>query len=68
MDLQSVLSDDQIAVMGCFAALTVCGFIAAMSFHFGPAGKSSQQAAERQSLKIPTNPASGNHTEDRRAA
>ena len=41
MDLQAILSDNQIAVLGCFAALIVCGGISALSFHFGPAGKTS---------------------------
>ena len=41
MDLTSMLSDDQVAVFGCFGALAVCGLIAAISFHFGPAGKKS---------------------------
>ena len=41
MDLQAILSDNQIAVLGCFAALIVCGGIAALSFHFGPGGKIS---------------------------
>ena len=41
MDLQAILSDNQIAVLGCFAALVVCGGIGALSFHFGPAGKAS---------------------------
>lgn len=41
MDLSS-FSDDQLAIMGCFAALAVCGFIAMISFHFGPQGKKSQ--------------------------
>ncbi|MEZ6059705.1 MAG: hypothetical protein R3C19_05025 [Planctomycetaceae bacterium] len=37
MDLTSLFSDDQLAVMGCFIALAVCGGIAALSFQFGPA-------------------------------
>jgi hypothetical protein len=43
MDLQAVLSDNQIAVLGCFAALAVCGGIAALSFQFGTAGRKSTQ-------------------------
>jgi len=39
MDLQAMLSDNQIAVLGCFAALAVCGGIAALSFQFGAAGR-----------------------------
>lgn len=41
MDLQAMFSDNQIAVMGCFAALAVCGAIAGLSFQFGPAGQKS---------------------------
>lgn len=41
MDLTSIVSDDQLAILGCFGALLVCGLIAAISFHFGPAGKKS---------------------------
>ncbi len=39
MDVSGMFSDDQMAVIGCFAALAVCGMIAALSFHFGPAGR-----------------------------
>lgn len=42
MDLQSVFSDNQIAVMWCFAALGICGAIAALSYQFGPAGQKSR--------------------------
>lgn len=45
MDLQSVFSDNQIAVMGCFAALGICGAIAALSYQFGPAGHKSRQTS-----------------------
>jgi hypothetical protein len=45
MDLQSVFSDNQIAVMGCFAALGICGAIAALSYQFGPAGQKSRQTS-----------------------
>lgn len=43
MDLQAMLSDNQIAVLGCFAALAVCGGIAGLSFQFGSAGRRSTQ-------------------------
>ena len=45
MDLQSVFSDNQIAVMGCFAALGICGAIAGLSFQFGPAGHKSRKTS-----------------------
>lgn len=51
MDLQSVFSDNQLAVLGCFLALGVCGTIAALSFRFGPAGqKSHQNSSERRDI------------------
>ena len=43
MDLTTIFSDDQLAVMGCFGALAVCGLIAAITFQFGPAGRQSQE-------------------------
>ena len=42
MDLQAMFTDNQIAVLGCFAALIICGSIAALSFQFGPAGRATQ--------------------------
>lgn len=42
MDLSAMFSNDQVAIMGCFAALAVCGLMAMVSFHLGSAGKSSQ--------------------------
>ncbi|HIK90370.1 MAG TPA: hypothetical protein EYG03_00045 [Planctomycetes bacterium] len=50
MDLSAIFTDDHIAVMGCFIALTACTLIAAVSFHFGPAGKVSGQGSA--SLKM----------------
>lgn len=50
MDLTSAFSDDQLAIMGCFAALAVCGLIAMVSFHFGPQGKKSQSP---ESIRMP---------------
>ncbi|HIE97086.1 MAG: hypothetical protein ABGZ53_33695 [Fuerstiella sp.] len=50
MDLSAIFSDDQIAVIGCFIALTACGLVAAISFQFGPAGKVSDQGGA--SLKM----------------
>ena len=48
MDLTSIFSDDQLAILGCFGALMVCGLIAAISFHFGPAGQKSNNAPRFQ--------------------
>lgn len=43
MEVSTMFSDDQLAVMGCFFALAACGFIAAMSFQFGPKGRQQRQ-------------------------
>jgi len=42
MDVSGMFSDDQMAVICCVGALAVCGMIAALSFHFGPAGRKQQ--------------------------
>ena len=67
MDLSTMFSDDQMAIMGCFAALAVCGLIAAISFRAGPAG---QQQKLKQPV-IPMNPPRSSETtrpQERRAA
>jgi hypothetical protein len=56
MDLQSMFSDNQIAVMGCFAALGVCGVITGLSFQFGPAGRKSQQSSSMNDAIHPIRP------------
>lgn len=40
MELNGIFSDDQIAILGSFLALTVCGLITAISFRLGSAGRS----------------------------
>jgi hypothetical protein len=50
MDLSTVFSDNQIAVIGCFVALATCALVAAVSFQLGPAGKAS--AHSNGSLKM----------------
>jgi len=40
MELNGIFSDDQIAILGSFLALAVCGLITALSFRFGSAGQS----------------------------
>lgn len=64
MDLTSAFTDDQLAVMGCFAALAVCGLIGMISFHFGPQGK---QAQNTTSIKMPERK-SVSQTDSRKAA
>ncbi|MEY2724402.1 MAG: hypothetical protein RLZZ458_269 [Planctomycetota bacterium] len=34
------MSDDQIAILGSFAALAFCGVLMALSYHFGGTAKS----------------------------
>lgn len=62
------LSDDQLAIIGCFAAIAVCGLIAAVTFHFGPAGKASQAADASRSLPFPQTPSADSDAQDRKAA
>ncbi len=42
------MSDDQIAILGSFAALGFCGILMALSYHFGAAGK--QKTAGRPAV------------------
>ena len=42
------MSDDQIAILGSFAALGFCGILMALSYHFGAAGK--QKTGERPAV------------------
>ena len=68
MDLTAVFSNDQIAVLGCFGALATCGLIAAMTFHFGAAGKNSHSVQNNsEHLKIRSTHHS-NRTEQKKAA
>jgi len=67
MDFTSMLSDDQIAILGCFGALAACGLVAAISFHFGPAGKKSEiEAGKPIRIKVGRKPTET--IEERRAA
>jgi hypothetical protein len=43
MSVTEMLTDNQIAVVGCFAALGVCGIITAISYHLGPAKQKAGQ-------------------------
>jgi hypothetical protein len=68
MNLLNMFSDDQLAIGGCLLALVACGLIAAVSYHFGPAGRDSRG----ESPSLPMQPASTQKrsptAEDRRAA
>ncbi|MBL8819080.1 MAG: hypothetical protein JNL58_23830 [Planctomyces sp.] len=73
MDLSSIFSDDQTAIIGCFLALAGCGLIAAISFHFGPAGRQAKQSTTVKSgtrsvsIQVSTTVRPETH-EDRKAA
>ena len=69
MDVSGMFSDDQMAVIGCFAALAVCGVVAALSFHLGPAGRQQKQMGGTRSQTLPLQklPDQTQH-QDRRAA
>ena len=72
MDLSAVLSDDQMAIIGCFLALTVCGLIAMVGFHFGTVGKNAGRPTRSSSERsLPMQPSSRRPVDgnsDRRAA
>ena len=68
MDLTSIFSDDQLAVMGCFGALAVCGLIAAVTFQFGPAGRQSQQSESGHLQLSRADDGRGDQQQSRKAA
>jgi hypothetical protein len=59
------MSDDQIAILGSFAALAFCGILMALSYHFGAAGKQQSASRSAGSQQPAARPQS---TADRRAA
>jgi hypothetical protein len=63
------MSDDQIAVLGSFAALAFCGILMALSYHFGGAAEQERQqrGAKRGAGELPSERKSGAEA-DRRAA
>lgn len=58
----SALSNDQLAILGCFGALATCGLLVALTYHFGPAGKKSA-APQRAHLPLRTAQAKTQNTE-----
>ena len=56
MDLSSVLSNDQIAVIGCFAALATCSLVAALTYYAGPAGKKWGQSRPSIPVRVVSSP------------
>lgn len=67
MNLSGIFSDDQMALVGCFLALAVCGLISMISFHFGPAGRKSRTEPGTVSLAGRTR-SHDDALQDRRAA
>jgi len=68
MNLSEMFTDDQIAILSCLGALTVCGLIAAVSYHLGPAGRTQRQQ-RREALQLQAkSPVSVGEREQRRAA
>ena len=69
MDVSGMFSDDQMAIIGCFLALAVCGMIAAISFHFGPAGRQDKRTDALRNRRLPLESSLDQNTrQDRRAA
>ncbi len=68
MDLSSLFSDDQMAVIGCFVALSGCGLIALLSYRFGPAGRGSAKTYRTPMPVFPVRTPDTTRSQDRRAA
>jgi hypothetical protein len=68
MALSEIFSDNQLAVLGCFVALGVCGLITAISFHLGPASGKTQRAEIPTSRPIASENRQEHRGEARRAA
>ncbi len=64
LELRAVMSDDQIAVMGCLFALFCCLALTAFSFHLGASGQSDAPASSLPLRK----PEDSADSADRRAA
>lgn len=62
-----IFNDDQIAILGAFFALAVCGLITALSFRFGAAGNSQSEQATLP-LTNPERKTDGDVKSGRRAA
>jgi hypothetical protein len=68
MLLANILSDDQFAIVGCFAALAVCGLIAMISFHFGPAGQKKTSGPASLRMNSTQSKQTAAEVQERRAA
>jgi hypothetical protein len=61
MDLNFQLTDDQVALLGCLAAIAVSFLLMSLSYHTNPKHRSSQPARDEQPRSQPA-------VEKRRAA
>ena len=52
MDLISMFSDDQVAVIGGLVALSVCVLIAMLSYRLGPAGRDTDNS-QKNTIPVP---------------
>lgn len=68
MNLTEMLSDNQLAVIGSFLALTVCGLITAISYSLGPAGKKQRAAETFATPQVMSMAGKERQTPERRAA
>ncbi|GEM_PF-411276 len=68
MDLSSMFSDDQLAVLGCLVALAACGLIAMLSYHIGPAGRGTKNTGNKTIPVVTTRIRNTEKLQDRRAA
>lgn len=67
MELFSNLTDDQLALLGCFAAIVVSATIMSLSYYIGPASKTvstPRTLPHVERIKQQSQP----HTSERRAA
>lgn len=53
MDLFQQLSDDQLALLGCVAALVSGGLLLQLCYTFGPAGQKNRLNPQPQITKLP---------------
>jgi hypothetical protein len=68
MNLFSMLSDDQVAIIGCFVALVVCVLIAMISSSLGPVGRDVKKATSDTAPRATSQSSRSVKAQERRAA
>lgn len=75
MDFLEQLSDNQIALIGCFAAIACCSVLMTISFHFGRRRDQQTEETDTYSPTVPFTPSvsassseEAEFVEERRAA